>query len=124
MSHVQFERPTESCDRLFRLSRQAPALAWNALVWDAWSLGVEASAVIAMRMTKICMGDSGASSEMTLMTSEKISAAMELGVALLGDGTGRTPLASGQRAVKLYRGKVAANRRRLARERRGLSTVA
>ena len=87
-------------------------------MFDAWSLSVEASAVIAMRMAKIGMGGSGALSETALMTSEKISAAMELGVALFGDGTGRTPLASGQRAVKLYRGKVAANRRRLARERR------
>jgi hypothetical protein len=93
--------------------RRSGASAWSALALESWALGWEASTVIGLRMAKISRGDDSALGEASLMVSEKVSAAIELNAALLRRTTGMTPLAGTQHAVRLYRRKVRANRRRL-----------
>lgn len=88
--------------------------AWNGLAFDSWALAWEASSVVGLRLVKIASGGSGAFAEASLMTSEKISTAMELQASLVSGGLALSPLEGAERAVRLYRKKVRANRRRLA----------
>ena len=85
--------------------------AWLRAGMDAWTLGLEASAVVALRTAKLAAGGGEAAREAELMVAEKVRAAVELQAALLG----ATPLGGTQLALRHYRGKVAANRRRLSR---------
>ena len=85
--------------------------AWLRAGMDAWSLGLEASAVVALRTAKLAAGGEAASREAELMVAEKVRAAAELQLALIG----ATPLGGPKKALRHYRGKVAANRRRLSR---------
>lgn len=90
---------------------------WYALGWQTWLLGLEASCVIAARVSRIGAGDEAARVEFDRMFREKADACLQLQEKLLNMGTGATPKASMQTAVKFFRGKVAANRRRLSRPR-------
>lgn len=83
--------------------------AWLRAGMDAWSLGLEASTVVALRTARLAAGGAEAAREAELMVAEKIRAAAELQLALVG----ATPLGGTQKALRHYRGKVAANRRRL-----------
>lgn len=88
---------------------------WFRAGLDAWRLGAEASAVIGLRTARLAAGGDAAAREAALMVSEKVGAALELQADLLAAGSASTPLAATRRALRLYRGKVAANRRRLSR---------
>lgn len=88
---------------------------WMRAGLDFWLLAIEASLVATMRLTRIAAGGPQAVGESQLMLSEKIAAAMELQMKLAGTMPGATPLDATQRTVRHYRGKVAANRRRLSR---------
>lgn len=79
-----------------------------------WHLGVEASAVIALRGTKLAAGGSAASVEMNRMIAEKAQAAWEVQLGLL---TGRfgPPGTAPRRILEHYSTKVRSNRRRLGR---------
>ena len=101
-----------------RLAQAGPIAAWSALAFDSWALAWESSAVIGLRLAQVAGGGSGTFSEITLMASEKISAAMELHASLVAAGLATTPLESAQQTVRLYRRKVRANRRRLTRTAR------
>lgn len=70
--------------------------------------------MIGLRLSRIAGGGAGALTETSLMTSEKVSAAMELHASLVAGGLASSPIESAQRAVRLYRRKVRANRRRLS----------
>lgn len=85
--------------------------AWVHAGFDAWSLGVEALAVVGLRMAKLAAGGTAASSEAELMVAEKVQSAMMVAAGSLG----LTPLGGTQQAIKHYRRKVAANRWRLSR---------
>ena len=85
--------------------------SWMSAGLDAWSLGIEATGVIGMRVAKIATGGDPTGVEARLMVTEKIESAWELGSALAG----LTPLAGTRKALRHYGRKVAANRRRLAR---------
>ena len=85
--------------------------AWLRAGMAAWSRGGEASAGVALRTAKLAAGGPTAAREAKLMVAEKVRAAAELQLTLLG----ATPLGGTERALRHYRGKVAANRRRLAR---------
>lgn len=76
-------------------------------------LGIEASSAIARRMAKVARGGAEADREIEFMMSEKIEAGHQLHASLSGLGSGAAPETA--MALKHYRGKVAANRRRLAR---------
>ena len=71
-------------------------------------LGVEANAVIALRMMKLLRGGKSGRREAELMVSEKIHAAIEAAASLM---TG----ASGSEIVHRYRQHVARNAKRLGR---------
>ena len=87
--------------------------AWH----HAWMLGLEASQVIALRTLKMASGDRAAVSEVNRMVSEKIAAGLELQAkALMAAGSGSLAGATGK-ALRHYRGKVRANRRRLVRKK-------
>lgn len=85
--------------------------AWMRAGMDAWSLGLEASSVIGLRLAKISRGGQAGADEALLMVSEKIESSMELPASLMG----LTPLSGTQKTLKHFRGKVSANRRRLSR---------
>ncbi len=85
--------------------------AWMRAGMDAWSLGLEASSVIGLRLAKIARGGQAGADEAMLMVSEKIESGMELQAGLIGT----SPLSGTQKTLKHYRRKVAANRRRLSR---------
>jgi len=78
-------------------------------------LGLEASSVIATRMARVARGGAEADREIELMISEKIEAGQQLQAKLSGPGAGAVPETAMARALKHCRGKVAENRRRLAR---------
>lgn len=72
---------------------------------------------MALRMTRIAAGGPAGAAEARLMVSEKLQAAMELQTRLMTGGLGHTPLLGTQGILKHYRGKVAANSKRLSRKR-------
>lgn len=88
---------------------------WFGLGWRTWMLGLEASSVIATRMARVARGGAEADREIELMMSKKIEAGQQLQAKLSGLGAGAVPETAMARALKHYRGKVAENRRRLAR---------
>lgn len=88
---------------------------WLDLGLDAWSLGIEASAVMAMRVAKLAAGGPAATKETKLMVSEKITAGLDLQVAFLTGSLGTSPLTGSRKTVGMLRRKVAANRRRLTK---------
>lgn len=88
---------------------------WLGLGLDAWSLGMESSAVIGLRLMKIAAGGPAAQAEASLMVSEKIESAMAMQVRAMTGGLGVTPADAAAHTLKHYRRKVRANRRRLSR---------
>ena len=90
------------------------ATAWLNVGMDSWLLGAEASAVIGLRTMRLAAGGDAGAREASLMVTEKIGAALELQARLLGKGLSLTPLSGTQQVLRHYRGKVAANQRRLS----------
>jgi hypothetical protein len=86
---------------------------WFGIGMDAWSLGMEASSVIALRTLKIAAGGPGADAEAELMVNEKVQSAMSLGVLAWTGGLGLTVPTATSRTLTHYRRKVRSNRRRL-----------
>jgi len=82
---------------------------------SAWSLGVEASAVIGLRTMKIAAGGAAGEAEARRMVTEKIDAGMALQTLALTGGLGFTPHGATAKALAHYRRKVRANRRRLSK---------
>lgn len=85
---------------------------------DSWSLGLEASTVVGMRMLRLSEGGPAAASEAQRMISEKLEAAADLGALALTGRLGATSEAAASRTLKHVRGKVRANQRRLAAGRK------
>ena len=71
-------------------------------------LAAEANSVVALRMMKLMRGGNGARSEAERMVREKIDASLEATTSLVAG-------ASGERIVRRYRKRVAANAKRLSR---------
>lgn len=92
-----------------------PYAAWTRAGMDAWSLGVDVSAVVGLRMLKLAAGDRAAIGQSRLMVAEKTTAALELQVELMRKPFTLTMLQGTQQALRHYQCKVAGNRRRLAR---------
>jgi hypothetical protein len=89
--------------------------AWERLAWDGWTLGVEASAVVALRALTVSRGGSAATREKGRMVAEKVDAALALQAVALTGGLGMTPQQAASKSLRHYRRKVRANRRRLAK---------
>ena len=92
-----------------------PRNPWLRAGFIAWSLGVEASSVIALRMLKLAGGSAGAEAEAHRMVSEKIEAGLALHALALTGGLGLTPHSAAAKMLSHYRPKVRANQRRLAK---------
>lgn len=86
---------------------------WLGATMEAWQLGIDSAAVIAMRLAKLGSGQDLAGREMSLMMSEKVQAVVEMQMAALTGSLGSNPAAATRQMLKLYSGKVNANRRRL-----------
>jgi hypothetical protein len=89
---------------------------WLRLSMDAWTLGLEASAVMGIRTLKIAAGGPAATSEAERMVTEKIEAGLSLQTKAMTGALGATPHGAAARTMAHYRRKVRANRRRLTRE--------
>jgi hypothetical protein len=90
-----------------------PYAGWAGASMDAWALGMEASAVIGLRVAKMAVGGTAAAEEAQLMLSEKMQAALELQTAFVTGQLGSNPLAGTRKTIRHYRRKVKANRKRL-----------
>ena len=89
---------------------------WFALSVQMMKLGMESQWIIVQRLSRLQAGGPKAQSEATRMVTEKALAAQTEALALsLALMTGKSPAAALEATVKSYRGKVAANRRRLGR---------
>ncbi|MEG3143478.1 hypothetical protein U1839_02315 [Sphingomonas sp. RT2P30] len=93
-----------------------PFAEWFGAGVDAWALGTEASTVMALRTARIAMGGSAALDEFQLMFTEKMAASLELHAAAMSGRLGAAPARATRKAIGFYRGKVRANRRRLAQK--------
>ena len=82
---------------------------------DAWSLGLEASSVIALRAMRVGAGGSGATRELAAMVSEKLASGFALQTMALTNRLGRTPETIAAKTLAHFRPKVRANRRRLTK---------
>jgi hypothetical protein len=89
--------------------------AWAGLGLSAWSLGLDAAVVIALRTMKIAAGGAAGEAEARRMIGEKVDAAVALQTLALTGGLGQTPLSATARTLAHYRRKVSANRRRLSK---------
>lgn len=86
---------------------------WLRIGLDAWSLGVESSAVMGLRVLKIAAGGAAGEAEARRMVEEKIDAGVAWQSLALTGGLGITPHGAAAKSVAHYRRKVRANRRRL-----------
>ena len=86
---------------------------WATAGFDAWTLGIEAAAVMGLRTAKIAMGGDPDGSEARLMVAEKLQSTFELQMAMVTGGLGATPLQGSRAVLRHYKRKVSANRRRL-----------
>ena len=91
------------------------ASPWVSVGFEAWRLGLDASAVIGLRTLKIAQGGASGAAEAQLMVREKLEAGAALGVMALGGRLGATPASASARTLAHYRRTVSANRRRLAK---------
>lgn len=94
---------------------QQSASTMFSLGLDAWSLYLDASAVIGLRMMKMAAGGPDAEREMALMIGEKVQSVVELQFEGATGGLGLTPAGAAKKVVRHYRKKVGANKRRLAK---------
>jgi hypothetical protein len=93
----------------------ARANPWFRLGLDAWSLGMEASTVIALRTMKIAAGGAAGEAEAQRMITEKIDAAFDLQARALTGRLGGSVEEATAKTVSHYRRAIRANRRRLTK---------
>lgn len=87
----------------------------GSLAFEWWRLWMESTQVIALRSMRMMQGGAVAQREAVRMVSEKWETAALVGMkAMSGDG-GHTAMVATQKAVRQYRSRVSANRRRLVR---------
>lgn len=100
-----------------RLRRMKKQSSWMTIAFDSWCLGVESSAVIALRMARLATGPASAA-EARLMVSEKIEMLAVMQMQACSGKLGSTPERQARAIVAGYRRAVARNRRRLGGPRR------
>lgn len=88
--------------------------SWPELAFQSWLLMGEASMVICLRSMRLMMGGPMAAREAQRMVSEKLTANMTLGTALMAGGLTQTPEDLSAAALAHYARPVRANRRRLS----------
>jgi hypothetical protein len=88
---------------------------WTSLAFDSWSLGLEASTVIGLRMMKLAAGGAAAQAEAQLMVGEKMAAGLTLPMLVMTGQLGASGSAIASGSLAHLRKKVRANRRRLSK---------
>jgi hypothetical protein len=88
---------------------------WLRIAASAWSLSIDATAVVAVRTTKVAAGGAAAESEVRQMIGEKLEAASALQMMALTGALGWSAPAAATKTIAHYRRKVRANRRRLSK---------
>jgi hypothetical protein len=89
---------------------------WLAFSLSAFQLGLEAQSVIALRMLRFASAGARMEVEATRMVAEKAAAAAEAqAVAAVAAMSGNEAHVVASKALKIYRNRVRANRRRLSR---------
>lgn len=88
---------------------------WTSLAFDSWSLGLEASTVIGLRMMKLAAGGAAAQAEAQLMVGEKVATSLTLPILAMTGQLGASGPAIASGSLAHLRKKVRANMRRLAR---------
>lgn len=96
--------------------------SWFTVGFDAYALGLEAAMVIAQRSLILAQGGARAQEEAVRMVAEKAEAATVLAFRAATGDLGKRPATVSANAVRHYRTKVRANRRRLAKGSRRRST--
>jgi hypothetical protein len=86
---------------------------WFRAGLNVWSLGLDSSHVVALRLLKMAAGGPAAAVEARRMIDEKIEAGLAVQAMALTGGLGATPHAAAAKVINHYRRKVRANRRRL-----------
>jgi hypothetical protein len=81
---------------------------WMKLFFDTTLMMIEAQQVIVLRIMKFSFGSKGSVRETQRMVGEKMIEAGQAGLIIARGGTSHS-------VVRTYRGKVRANRRRLAK---------
>jgi hypothetical protein len=89
--------------------------SWLQTGLNDWSLDIDASAVIGLRLLKIGDGDPAAEAEARLMFNEKIETGFALHSLARTGQLGHTAHGATRKLLAHYRIKVRANNRRLAR---------
>ena len=90
-----------------------PWLAWSVKVFQT---GIEAQNVIAFRMLRLAAGGARMEAEASRMVTEKIAAAAEAqAVAAVAAFGGRPPHVVANKALRVVKKHVRANKRRLSR---------
>ena len=95
--------------------KRSRANPWLGIGWDAWRLSLEAGTVIGLRTLKLAQGGAAGQAEAERMVREKMQAGLDLQALALTGGLGATPASASARTLALYRRRVNANRRRLAK---------
>jgi hypothetical protein len=89
---------------------------WLALSLNAVQLGIEVQSVIALRMLRFASGGARMEAEATRMVTEKVAAAVEAQTAAaVAAVSGRPQHVVANKALKVFKKRVRANRRRLSR---------
>ena len=86
---------------------------WLRLNLAAWSLGMDALSVVALRSLRLGAGGPSAEREARRMIAEKVKATAQLHALALTGGLGRSPHRASAKTLTHYRKVVRANRRRL-----------
>jgi hypothetical protein len=89
---------------------------WLTLSFKAFQLGIEAQSVVALRMMRLASGGAGTRVEMGRMIQEKAAAIAEAQFAATAAAVaGNKDHVIAGKALKVFRKRVRANRRRLSR---------
>jgi hypothetical protein len=89
---------------------------WLTLSFKAFQLGIEAQSVVALRMMRLVSGGAGTRAEMGRMIQEKAAAIAEAQFAATAAAVaGNKDHVIAGKALKVFRKRVRANRRRLSR---------
>ncbi|WP_379510304.1 hypothetical protein [Novosphingobium bradum] len=89
---------------------------WISLAAESALLACDGAAVIGLRLARLARLDGAALAEARLMVEEKVESAADLHWRALTGALGTSPHAVASASLAFYRGKVAANRRRLSRD--------
>jgi hypothetical protein len=92
-----------------------PTADWMKLANDSYWLWADSMMVIGLRTSDMMTGK-GSERENRLMVSEKVKAASEVGM-MIATGGLANPEKTAAKAVRHYRKKVSANRKRLSRRK-------